>query len=216
MSVAPTSRLLRGDSLPCWYVEQGSASGHGLARPSSTGLPPIKIQRTGPGSTALPSFTFLTSSWTPRVCTFIGGGGQMDKVFGIIYPDVLFPDTPACPHLHPHLGSSGPVKQNLCKRWILGGNERRSTPDEPTDLITTSTGVYCISAWFQRWLKETLKAACFKGAPGFPQLFCLRSLRSLLLIPRPSESARAMWTIFHSCLAKKVDLMKRKLRWFSL
>lgn len=150
MSVAPTSRLLRGDSPPCWDVGQGSASGHGLARPSNTELPPIKIQRTGPGSTAPPSVTFLTSSWTWRVCTFIGGGGQTDKVFGVLYPDVLFPDAPTRPHLHPHLGSSGPVKQNLWQRWIMDRNERRSTLDEPTDAIATSTGVYCISACFQR------------------------------------------------------------------
>lgn len=74
----------------------------------------------------------------------------MGKVFGIIYPDGSFPDAPTCPHPHPHLGSSGPVKQNLWKRWILDRNERRGTLDEPTDLITTSTGVYCISAWLQR------------------------------------------------------------------
>lgn len=74
----------------------------------------------------------------------------MDKVFGILYPDVLFPDAPTCPHLHPHLGRSGPVKENLWKRWILDGNEGRSTLDEPTDLTTTSTGVCWISAWFHR------------------------------------------------------------------
>lgn len=58
----------------------------------------------------------------------------MDKVFGIIYPDVVFPDAPTCPHLHPHLGSSGPVKQNPWERWIMDRNGRRSTLDEPTDL----------------------------------------------------------------------------------
>lgn len=44
----------------------------------------------------------------------------MDKGFGIIYPDVLFPDAPACPHLHPHLGSSGPVKQEPLEEMNTG------------------------------------------------------------------------------------------------
>lgn len=167
MSLTPTSRLLRRDSPPCCCLEPASASGHGLARPSDTLLPPIKIQRTGPGSAAPPSFTPLTSSWTPRVCAFTGSGGHMDKGFGIIYPDVLFPDAPACPHLHPHLGSSGPVKQNLWKRWILDGNKRRGPLAEPTDLITTSAGVYCISARLQWWLKETLKARVLKKPQDF-------------------------------------------------
>lgn len=120
ISVTPTSRLLRGDSPPCRYVEQGSASGHGLARPSNTVLPPIKIQRTGRGSAAPPSSTFLTSSWTPRVCTFIGSAGQMDKVFGIIYPDVLLPDPPTCPHPSPRLGSCGPCKTQPLEEMDIG------------------------------------------------------------------------------------------------
>ncbi|TWW71809.1 Mitochondrial 2-oxodicarboxylate carrier [Takifugu flavidus] len=87
-------------------------------------------------------------------------------------------EAPTCPHLHPHMGSSGPVKQNHWKRGILEGNERRSTLDEPTDLLNSST----------------------------------RSLRSLLLIPRLRESARAKWTTFHSSLAKEDEIMKQKLR----
>lgn len=125
----------------------------------------------------------------------------------------MFTEAPTCPHLHPHMGTSGPVKR---KRGILEANERTSTLDEPTDPIATSTGVYCISACFQRWLKGTLKATFLKEAPGFSWVFCLPSLPPLLLIPRPSGSARDMWTTFHSSLAKKDDIMKRKSRSLSL
>lgn len=59
-------------------------------------------------------------------------------------------------------------------------------------------------------IERDAQSACFKEAPGFPPLFCLQSLRSLLLIPGPSESARAAPTIFPFCLAKTVDFYEEE------
>lgn len=59
----------------------------------------------------------------------------MDQVLGIISPVVSL--TEACPRLHPHLGSSGPVKHKHRRRGIWEGNERRGTLDELANLITS-------------------------------------------------------------------------------
>lgn len=69
----------------------------------------------------------------------------MDEVFRIIYPVVSFTEAPTCPHHHPHLGSSGPVKHKHGERGIWEANERRGTLDELTDLITSE---YTVSPAF--------------------------------------------------------------------
>lgn len=170
MSLTSTSRLLRGDSPSCWspvraHYHRGLGADTDLVRPSNTALLSIKIQRMGLSPATPPSFTFLTSLWTPRVCTFIGGGGQVDEVFGIIYPVVSLAEAPTCPRLHPHLGSSGPVKHKHRLSWIWEGNERRG------DFWWTHRSHHLwacsISTNFRWWLKELLQAVRFKEAPGF-------------------------------------------------
>lgn len=110
----------------------GSGSGHGLVRPSNTALLSIKIQRVGLQPATPPSFTFLTPLWTPRICIFIGSGGQVDEVLRIIYPRVLvsFTEASTCPRLHPHLGSSGPVKHKHRESgiWVGKMNSQISSP----------------------------------------------------------------------------------------
>lgn len=195
MSPTSTSRPLRGDSPSCWspvraHYHRGLGADTDLVRPSNTALLSIKIQRMGLSPATPPSFTFLTSLWTPRVCTFIGVGGQVDEVFGIVYPVVSLAEAPTCPCLHPHLGSSGPVKHKHRLSWIWEGNERQGTFDELTDLITSE---YVVSplAFADDW-RRCSKRCVLRKPQGFPSVFCLRSLRSAWLTSRPSESARAM------------------------
>lgn len=61
----------------------------------------------------------------------------MDEDSRIIYLVVSFAEAPTCPRLHPHLGSSGPVKHKHRESGIWEGNESRATLDELTDLITS-------------------------------------------------------------------------------
>lgn len=195
MSLTSTSRLLRGDSPSCWspvraHYHRGLGADTDLVRPSNTALLSIKIQRMGLSPATPPSFTFLTSLWTPRVCTFIGGGGQVDEVFGIIYPVVSLAEAPTCPRLHPHLGSSGPVKHKHRLSWIWEGNERRG------DFWWTHRSQhseYVVSplTFADDW-RRCSKRCVLRKPQGFPWVFCLRSLRSAWLTPKPSESARAM------------------------
>lgn len=79
----------------------GSWSGHGLVRPSIVALMSIKIQRLGFSRATPPSFTFLTPLWTPRVCIFIGNGGQVDEVLWIINLVVSFIEVANLPLLSP-------------------------------------------------------------------------------------------------------------------
>lgn len=150
MSFTSTIRLLAGDSPSCWslvqahYIPPGSGSGHILARPSNAAPQSIKIQRQGLLPATAPSFTFLTSLWMPRACSFTGSGGQVDEVFGFLCPILSFTEAPTCPRLHPHLGSSGPVKHKHREGGIWGGHERRGTL-ELTDLITSEYTVYMLA-----------------------------------------------------------------------
>ena len=59
----------------------------------------------------------------------------MDEVLWKFYPVVSFAEGPTCPPIHPHLGSSGPVKHKHRERGIWEENERRGALDELTDLI---------------------------------------------------------------------------------
>lgn len=176
----------------------GSGSGHGLVRPSNTVLPSIKIQRMGLSPATPPSFTFLTSLWTPRICIFIGSGGQVDEFFRIIYPrvPVSLTEAPTCPCLHPHLGSSRPVKLKHRERGMWVRREERGVL--MNSQISSPLSVLCVfladdSTKCSKWYS-------LKKPQGFPWVFCLQSLRSAWLTPRPSESARAMRAIFCSSL----------------
>lgn len=61
----------------------------------------------------------------------------MDEVFRIIYPRVLvvLTEAPTCPRLHPHLGSSGPVKhkqgESVGIRWWGGRLSMNSQISSP-------------------------------------------------------------------------------------
>lgn len=90
--------LLVTGSLPS---PPGSWSGHGLIRPPVAALMSIKIQRLGFSRATPPSFTFLTPLWTPRVCIFIGNGGQVDEVLWIINLVVSFIEVANLPLLSP-------------------------------------------------------------------------------------------------------------------
>ncbi len=142
----------------------GSGSGHGLVRPSNTALLSIKIQKNWALVCYSALIYLLTSLWTPRVCTFIGIEGQVDEVSGNIYPVVPFTEAPTCPRLHPHLGSSGPVKQKH-REWDMGREWKEGFSWWAHR--SHHLWVYCICTSFHWWLREMFWAVRFKEAPGF-------------------------------------------------
>lgn len=108
--------------LCCWLSDcQGPWSDMALRRPQlCTSV--HKIAKSGVlAGQPHRSLTSLTPLWTARVCAFIGSGGQTDEVLWSMKPGCLvWRRHTTCPDVHPHPGSSRPVKRQTQATSYMG------------------------------------------------------------------------------------------------